>query len=441
LIQDLESDVTNLHIPAIRQILNIVIDNRESKDLAQKFNLIPLLNKFAGNIEKNEEFVLSTTILHVIGVRNGNDDKTILAGAATDSIIQTIFSPDEKASKSGSKALCDLIEENEIIRHSLMTTGFIQKVQHAFANNKQSSSSSSSQTENITPNHVKSGLLDVIINLLSAADNILPISVLIPVLNELKTIEEKNIKKKSMNILAILNSQGINFPSSDSTKEKDSKIQQLEESNRIKDEQLRLKDEELKHERDEKQKEKTEKISKEKEINSLKTENEKLKEQIDKMKPKLSLDAPIALINQDPSDFELINIDGLKKKIIKKQNKWNTISLSQVVEDGIWEMESEFANDNHAAIGIVRDSHNLVAGKAANESPNDQHTAILYNQSWYNGNVRCKGKEMPGNTGFKGKQKVKQQFDSGTGTLMFFIDGIQQLVYITRINEKVRFIV
>ncbi|KAA6352751.1 MAG: hypothetical protein EZS28_051722 [Streblomastix strix] len=48
---------------------------------------------------------------------------------------------------------------------------------------------------------------------------------------------------------------------------------------------------------------------------------------------------------------------------------------------------------------------------------------------------------MPGNTGFKGKQKVKQQFDSETGTLMFFLDGIQQLVYITRINEKVRFIV
>ncbi|KAA6367888.1 MAG: hypothetical protein EZS28_036585, partial [Streblomastix strix] len=70
---------------------------------------------------------LSTTILHVIGVRNGSDDKTILAGAATDSIIQTIFSPDENASKSGSKALCDLIEENEIIRHQLMTTGFIQK--------------------------------------------------------------------------------------------------------------------------------------------------------------------------------------------------------------------------------------------------------------------------------------------------------------------------
>jgi hypothetical protein len=34
---------------------------------------------------------LSTTIQHVIGVRNGTDDKTILAGAATDSMILSIF--------------------------------------------------------------------------------------------------------------------------------------------------------------------------------------------------------------------------------------------------------------------------------------------------------------------------------------------------------------
>ncbi|KAA6360957.1 MAG: hypothetical protein EZS28_043516 [Streblomastix strix] len=159
------------------------------------------------------------------------------------------------------------------------------------------------------------------------------------------------------------------------------------------------------------------------------------------MKPKLPLDSPIALINQDPSDFELIDMDGLKKKIIKKQNKWNTISLSQVVEDGIWEMESEFSNDNYAAIGIVRDSHNLVVGYSASENLNNQHTIVLYNQSWSRGNVRCKGNDKPGNTGFRGNQKVKQQFDSVKGTLIFFIDGIQQPVYIAGIKEKIRFIV
>ncbi|KAA6400997.1 MAG: hypothetical protein EZS28_003479 [Streblomastix strix] len=103
-------------------------------------------------------------------------------------------------------------------------------------------------------------------------------------------------------------------------------------------------------------------------------------------------------------------------------------------------MESEFAKDNYAAVGIVRDSHSLVAGVASSESPNDQHIAALYNQSWGSGYVRCKGNQTPGNTGFNGKQKVKQQFDSGKGTLIFFIDGIQQPVYIAGIKEKVRFI-
>ncbi|KAA6320132.1 MAG: hypothetical protein EZS28_054727 [Streblomastix strix] len=57
LIQDLESDNTNLHVPALRELLNIIVDNRNSKDLTLKYKLMPLLNKFAGKIEKSEEFV------------------------------------------------------------------------------------------------------------------------------------------------------------------------------------------------------------------------------------------------------------------------------------------------------------------------------------------------------------------------------------------------
>jgi hypothetical protein len=36
---------------------NILILDRNSKDLTLKYKLMPLLNKFAGKIEKNEEFV------------------------------------------------------------------------------------------------------------------------------------------------------------------------------------------------------------------------------------------------------------------------------------------------------------------------------------------------------------------------------------------------
>jgi hypothetical protein len=76
---------------------------------------------------------------------------------------------------------------------------------------------------------VKCGLLDIVIRLISTVDDLQPISILIPILIVLKTNEDKNIKKKSENIFIFLNSKGINAPLSESTKEKDEKIQYLEE--------------------------------------------------------------------------------------------------------------------------------------------------------------------------------------------------------------------
>ncbi|KAA6354658.1 MAG: hypothetical protein EZS28_049815, partial [Streblomastix strix] len=199
LIQDLESDNSNLHIPALRLLLEIILDNRENKDLAQKFNLMTFLNKFTGNVEKNEEFVLSTTISHVIGVRNGSDDETILAGAATESLIQIIHSPDEKISKSGSKALCELVEENSEIRNSLLSTGFAQLVLHTLTSNTQieTKSSSYSSPENSTPIFIKIGLLNVVKKLTEDEKGLESLIVLMPVLEELKSGEENQLKSKA----------------------------------------------------------------------------------------------------------------------------------------------------------------------------------------------------------------------------------------------------
>ncbi|KAA6379905.1 MAG: hypothetical protein EZS28_024569 [Streblomastix strix] len=247
LIQDLESDDTNLHVLALRELLKIILDNPENKELASNYKLMPLLNKFAGNIEKNEEFVLSTTIQHVIGVRNGSDDKMILAGAATDSIIQTIFSPDENTSKSGSITLSELIKENEIIRNSLITSGFIQKVQHTFAHCSQSSSSS--QTQITTPYHVKSGILDIILKLIETIDDFQPTAVLIPILTDLKNNGEKEIKNQSISILAIQRAKGINASSSSNSQEKDEQIKQLKEGIEREKAEKERKEEELQRER------------------------------------------------------------------------------------------------------------------------------------------------------------------------------------------------
>ncbi|KAA6371605.1 MAG: hypothetical protein EZS28_032868 [Streblomastix strix] len=467
LIDDIESDNANLHAPSLRQLLEIILDNRESKDLSFKYKLMPLLNKFAGNIEKNEEFVLSTTILHVIGVRNGSDDKTILAGAAIDSIIHSLFSGDEKTSKSGRKALCELIEENEIIRHSLMRTGFISKVQYAFINSSQSSSSSSSsQTEITTPYHVKCGLLDIVLKLVATVVDLQQTSILIPILTELKNNGEIEIKNKSLNILGIQSAKGINSTSSYDTKEKDDEIKQFkegmerkEEELRRKEEELRRKDEELQRERrradeaeqrirrleSEKKQEKQEKEKKEPEMKKLKDENENLKsnqkQQIVKPVPKTSQDLPIAIhyINSGYQDFSDIN--GVMKKLTQKQNYQICYSLTQVMENGIWDLEAQFNTTQYngaGALGIVQDTFNIPVGCGPNSN---SCTAFFCGKAW-SGRVCVKtGDFEAGNAGFTNNQIIKIEFDSGKGTLHLFVDGAQQPNYISGINEKVRFVI
>ncbi|KAA6376108.1 MAG: hypothetical protein EZS28_028364, partial [Streblomastix strix] len=364
LFEDLESDNTNIHALVLRQLLDIIIDNRESNDLSLKYKLIPLLNKFAGNIEKSEEFVLSTTILHVIGVRNGSDNKMILAGAATDSIIQSLFSQDEKTSKSGSKALCELIEENEIIQHSLMRTGFISKVQYAFINSSQSSFSS--QTESATPYHVKCGLLDIVHKLVATVDDLQPTSILIPILTELKNNGEKGIKNKSINILAIQIAKGISAISFDS-KQKDEEIKQLKEEIKQLKDGIERKEEEMKRNKDELQREKRRadeaeqrirrleqekeqeqqfKWKKEAKQKKLKDEKENLKsnqkKQIDKPILNPSQDFPIEIHNINSTYYDFSDINGVMKKLTQKQTKHIYTSLTQVMENGIWNLEAKF---------------------------------------------------------------------------------------------------
>ncbi|KAA6365783.1 MAG: hypothetical protein EZS28_038689, partial [Streblomastix strix] len=91
LIQDLESDNTKIHVSALRRILDIIVDNPGNKELILQNKIISLMNKFIGNLNQSEEFALSTTILHLIGVRGTIDDKTLVAGAATDSFIRMII--------------------------------------------------------------------------------------------------------------------------------------------------------------------------------------------------------------------------------------------------------------------------------------------------------------------------------------------------------------
>ncbi|KAA6311599.1 MAG: hypothetical protein EZS28_056095, partial [Streblomastix strix] len=144
-----------------------------------------------------------------------------------------IFSSDEKLSQIGSKTLVELIEESQEIRNSLILNGFITIVQRTLDPNLILSNKPSSspkfffQQETTIPYHIKIGILDVVHKLAEKSEVLKPMSSLIPVLEDLKINGLKDLKKKSGNILGILNSNGIKTAPIEQQLE--NKIQSLEE--------------------------------------------------------------------------------------------------------------------------------------------------------------------------------------------------------------------
>ncbi|KAA6365877.1 MAG: hypothetical protein EZS28_038597, partial [Streblomastix strix] len=153
---------------------------------------------------------------------------------------------------------------------------------------------------------------------------------------------------------------------------------------------------------------------------------------------------PISIINNDPTNINFTDIDGTLKKISLKQSKHSTISLTQVLENGIYALEAEFNNSGDGfgtGIGIVRDSYNIPSGVYPRGDPHRDHIIVYRGNNSYPGEVDYKQEQHQGNTKYIDKQKVKAEYDSFKGTLVFFNEGKQQPVFITGIKEKVRFVV
>ncbi|KAA6371366.1 MAG: hypothetical protein EZS28_033107 [Streblomastix strix] len=70
-----------------------------------------------------------------------------------------------------------------------------------------------------------------------------------------------------------------------------------------------------------------------------------------------------------------------------------------------------------------------------------ENMATYAGQDWGGGTVYYIGTNKSGNKSFTDNQIIKAEYDSEKGTLIFFVDGVQQPIYITGIKEKVRFII
>ncbi|KAA6370464.1 MAG: hypothetical protein EZS28_034009, partial [Streblomastix strix] len=192
-----------------------------------------------------------------------------------------IQSLNEKQSKQGSKALSDLITENETIRNSLLTTGFAEVVLHTLTSNNQIQSKSSSSSSDIIPIFIKFGLLDVVLRLVTTAEGLQSLALLIPILEDIKLNGEGELKSKSKKILGQLSIEGINVQSSSNKEEMKSDKEEnirLKEEHRIKDEEIRMKDELNQRINEELRREKEDKQRIIEENGKLKFENQMLKD-------------------------------------------------------------------------------------------------------------------------------------------------------------------
>ncbi|KAA6379371.1 MAG: hypothetical protein EZS28_025102 [Streblomastix strix] len=155
---------------------------------------------------------------------------------------------------------------------------------------------------------------------------------------------------------------------------------------------------------------------------------------------------PISIINKKHEDIDLVDIDGYQKKIVKLSDDYNTISLAHVLDQGIWSLESIFqtiedeTTVHFSAIGIVQDSYDIPSDAAHCLQPHTAHMAAFTGLS-YSGGVNHKEQDIYGNASFKENQSLRLEFDSDKGTLVLFIDDVQQPVYVSGIKEKVRFII
>lgn len=77
----------------------------------------------------------------------------------------------------------------------------------------------------------------------------------------------------------------------------------------------------------------------------MKDENTKLKTDDSKIKTEKINEEKIEIINKDPDMIELTITDGVYS-IKKKGEDWSTVSLAQILENGIWMLEAEFKDTN-----------------------------------------------------------------------------------------------
>ncbi|KAA6396206.1 MAG: hypothetical protein EZS28_008267 [Streblomastix strix] len=452
---ELRSSNEDLHVNALRRLLDILLLSPQSAQTIKQLDIVGILKNFLSSEEEPELLGLSVGMLMILGERFGiSGKKHCRCACGAWALVQIILSSDEVLSRSGSDQLCKLIESEVEIRRALLCTNFIEIVIEqlnigTLTQNQQSSSSSStsssSQQQSLegqsTPNYIKSGLLAVVLKL-AEGECLGQLSSLIPCLEILMKCQEKELKGKAGLILGRLHMEGITTScSSKKENEQNELIRQLEESNRIKDDEIhRIK---VEKDRLNELNQKKDKVIRRKEEQNQRRISE-LIQQIALNKPKQdskSQNNANSLTGEIP-----LSISSIPGTFIKEDDEftytstadeYKTFTVNSIITKGVTKYEIKLDRIKQFIFGMMKSGLIIPNGKYANELSYAKDSMIF----------RYCGRVFQNRNGTSGNQQMKTDdtvaievnMNSNLRTAILFINNKQQPVFVSGLPESVQF--
>ncbi|KAA6375446.1 MAG: hypothetical protein EZS28_029027, partial [Streblomastix strix] len=155
-------------------------------------------------------------------------------------------------------------------------------------------------------------------------------------------------------------------------------------------------------------------------------------------------DTQFTLVNPNP---EIVTFEQVDRVIMKAnlKSKTNTaIGINPVINDGIYLLEFKYENivaNMPQGPGIVKASYVIPKECEPWENKSTEVTQNMICLDTRGGEVMYKGQGKRGNPPYRCGQKIGMELDMGKKTLHFFFDDKQLPIYVSGINEPVRFFV
>ncbi|KAA6400674.1 MAG: hypothetical protein EZS28_003801 [Streblomastix strix] len=346
--------------------------------------------------------------------------------------LTTILNSDNiEESKVASDALSKIIRNSPNIRELLIKSGFVEMA-------------SIYLTDENTPDHIHTNILIVIQDLVFNSADVHAFSSLFGILSQISEDKDKNMKKKSIGLMAkkicaILSSQGITGPSSSDEiqglkKQNEEQKRQIEIKKR-ENEELQRNDEELKRNISELQRKDEEKSRKITELErQLADSNSKPNTNIQQVSELQSGEIPISITVPKGSYTKK---EG-EFTYTSTQAEYKTFPINSSLYKGIYRCEFKVKTVGHLWFGIMKSGLKIPFGQHANSNQQYGKDSMFFYQD---GKLFQNGKSTTGNQAIKDNDSVALEvnLNSTPRTVHLFINNVQQPIFMSGVPESVQF--